>query len=77
MAASNFEIFRNPDWLVESEPCHLVTFVKNNKTYLCGWNIEFNLPIVKHSKSVRKLAGERGYKLTTWVKIPDWIMKIR
>jgi len=77
VSANNFEIFWNPYWLVDGEPSHLARFIEDDKIYLCEWNIEYNLPIMKHSKSVIKMAEEKGYKLPIWVEIPDWIMKIR
>jgi len=77
MSDNNFEIFCNPYWLIEGEPSHLARFTENDKKYLCGWNIEYTLPIMKHSKSVIKMADEKGYKLPMWAEVPDWIMKIR
>ena len=72
---NNFEIFWNPYSIFEGQPSHLARFIEYDKKYLCGWNIEYNLPILKHSRSVIEMADKTGYKLPIWVEVPDWLKK--
>jgi len=76
MHDNNFVIFLNPYWKCDGEPTHLARFIEDDTIYLCGWHTEYNLPRLKHNKSVIKVANEKGYKLPLWVEIPDWILKI-
>jgi len=70
---NNFEILWNPYCYYSSEPSHLARFMKYGNRYLCGWNTEYNLPIMKHSVSVIKMAEEKDYMLPMWAEIPvEW-----
>jgi hypothetical protein len=53
----------NPYCYYKSEPFYVARFIENDKRYLCGWDIDRNMPYLEHHTSVVKMASVKGYHL--------------
>ena len=71
----NLEILPSEYGSYVGEPGHIMRFITEKEVYMCGFDVVNRVPIIEHALSIKKIAKNKNYKLTSWTEVPKNIQK--